>query len=602
MRLESPAAPVDRTGMASAPAVDEKFFLQRLRTAFWVIVAGTAVTTVADLRRPESAELVRILAIKAALLGTLGSLVWALRFRWVREHPELMGLLGVTLTALAGTANGIIRGDAATTVVLLAMIALAAIVVLPWGLGPQTTTAVITAACMATAVLAIAARHPGGIGGSLRSGAEALGTPTMSYAGATMVIALAVLLYVAREFARYRRTIERANRELREAERFARATVDALSADVAILDGAGIVVGVNQAWQERDPSEGVIAGGVASGTRYLELCTTRPGNGAAPARQLAEGIRAMLASGCRDFTMEYSAGSGATERWFAIALTRFRGRGPVRLVLTQTEVTARRRAEIELRQAKEAAEVANRAKGDFLANMSHEVRTPMHAVIGLTDIVLESELTGEQRKDLSSVRAAAVALLAVIDDVLDFSQIEAGKLQLASLEFDLEEQVAATLRTLEARAQGKGLELRYEIDPALPHTVVGDAARVGQILVNLVGNAIKFTQRGGITVRVDVASRTAAAVRVVLAVADTGIGIPTAKQAVIFERFEQVDGSSTRRYGGSGLGLSIVKQLVEIMGGEISVESELDRGSVFRVELSFPLAASAGAADAAVAR
>jgi PAS domain S-box-containing protein len=570
-----------------------EFFLQRLRTAFWVIVAGTAVTTVADFQRPTD-DLVLILAVKVALLLVLGAMLWALRFPRVNRHPELIGFLGVAVTCASGVVNGVIRGDAMTTVVLLAVIALASAAVLPWGLRPQLAVAVWAGLCMVVSVAAIRARPPDAISGERPlSHFVSVTSPTLSYAGATTLIALAVLLYVVREFARYRRAIETTNRDLREAERFARATVDSLPAEIAILDDAGRIVGVNQAWSEHAGPAGALAGG-ATGADYLARCERGSDGRTAPGRLLADGIREMLRRRRDDFAMEYSSGPAGEERWYAVGVTRFRGDGPTRLVITHSDVTARRRAEIELQHAKEAAEVANRAKSDFLANMSHEIRTPMHGIIGMTDIVLESELTEEQRDCLATVRTSAGALLGVINDVLDFSQIEAGKLRLARERFALRARVEATVESLVVRARQKGLALRCELSSGLPGEVVGDPVRLGQVLVNLIGNAIKFTDRGSVLVSAEVVARRGESVRVRFAVVDTGVGIPADKRAAIFERFEQVDGSSTRRHGGSGLGLAIAQQLTKLMGGTIAVESEEGRGSVFSFEVPFELPGATG--------
>ncbi len=403
--------------------------------------------------------------------------------------------------------------------------------------------------------------------------------PTAALAAVAIIIACGALGRDRRQRARLRALEERTeelgdrNWELKESAERNRSFLEALGDAIVRRDGEGRITYVNDAFC-------ALAGRSGDALRGTQFALPL----------VAQGPIAAVPDGTRIHDQKIDAPGGA--RWIAwreVALRDAQGETEIQSV--GRDVTDRTEAEHALSLARDAAEAANRAKSRFLAMVSHEIRTPLNGILGMADLILDTPLSSEQTTYARAVKTSGDTLLSLIEEVLDFSKIEAGRIDLETRPFALDVLIEETVELLSPRAQAKGLEIAAALDERLPQRVVGDAARLRQVLLNLAGNAVKFTEAGGVAVCVGPGTRPD---EVTFMVRDTGIGIAADAQARVFEEFEQADGGATRRFGGTGLGLAISRRIVERMGGRIEVDSAEGQGATFRFTLALP-----GAADGA---
>ncbi len=361
------------------------------------------------------------------------------------------------------------------------------------------------------------------------------------------------------------------NWEIKEAEERAKSFFEAQDDVIVRRDGEGAITYVNDAFC-------TLAG--RNRTSLLATAFALP--------VLEHGDTTLLADGTRAYDQKIASPDGA--RWIAWREVTVRAEGASETQSVGRDVTDRVIAERALGEARDQAEAANRAKSRFLAMVSHEIRTPLNGILGMADLLADTALSAEQTAYLKAVRTSGETLLALIDEILDFSKIEAGRLDFAARPFAIAAFVEEAIELLGPRAQAKGLEICCYVDERLPTRVVGDAARLRQVLFNLAGNAIKFTEHGGVSIIVEPAARPDA---ITISVRDTGIGISTEDQSRVFLEFEQADGGAARKFGGTGLGLTISKRIVESMGGSIAVESTPGAGATFTVTVPLPRAGEA---------
>jgi PAS domain S-box-containing protein len=556
--------PPFRTG-GSAPAHDRFFDHLHARglAGLWTFFVAISVLTIQDFQLPDggpvSLHLVRVVEFALILVGA------EVNRRRPAPRPAIaVGVGFVCGIYLTSAISGYLRNDAQSQLVTDIAIVFGTATTMPWGPWWQLIT--VVAAILSNAV-----------GWMLVYGTFA---NVSIHLLTGIAIAYVVSIYIAYQLHRYRAERDDAEAAVRASEERFRALIERGSDTITIVDAGGNIL------YESPSVERVL------GYRPEELIGRPVFDYVHPddvprIRALALDRLEMVSTECRCRRKD-----GTWCDVEAVAKNLLEHPAVRGIVINWRDIGERKRAEHEravymreLAEARDAALAATRTKSAFLANTSHEIRSPLHVVIGMTDMALETNLEPDARDCLGRARAAAVALIGIINDILDLSKIEAGKLEVETSPLDVAATVREIVHLLEPSAAAKGLALSCCVHPGLPADLGGDAARLRQVLTNLIGNAIKFTERGEVAIEVGAVRDTPSGVAVHFVVRDTGIGIPPGRQKAVFESFTQADGSTTRKYGGTGLGLTISRQLVELMGGELRLESVEGQGSTFSFTL-----------------
>jgi PAS domain S-box-containing protein len=537
-------------------AVDE-FLNARSGVGLCTVLVAVALLSIQDFWLPDGgANALHLLRLGELSLIAIAAGVQLSRPR--RRVTIVVGIFFIGSICLTSAISGYLRHDPQTQVLTDLALAFGTSATLPWGLWPQLIS-VVVAALSATLGWVLVYGTLAGINIHLVTG---------------VAIAFLASIYIAYQLERYRAERDDSEQALRAKEERFRSLIENASDTMTVLDAQGLIT-------YESPSVERVLGPEEHIGRFVfdyvhpDDVARMPSLDGRPGDVL-------------DFECRVRRKDGAWCHVQGVWTNLLNHPAVCGVVLNWRDVDDRRRAEEErtiymreLADARDQALAATQAKSAFLANTSHEIRTPMNVIIGMTDMALETELETTARDYLQRVRAAALALLDIINDILDLSKIEAGKLDVAIGPVDLRATSNEVVRLLASSAAAKSLGLECRVDPSLPAEVHGDDGRVRQVLTNLVGNAIKFTEHGAVVLDVRVLRETPAYTVVLFTVRDTGIGIPRDRQQAVFQSFTQVDSGTTRTYGGTGLGLTISRQLVELMGGELHVESTVGEGSTF---------------------
>jgi two-component system sensor histidine kinase/response regulator len=551
-----------------------RLLAERGRAALWILGLANVLLCVRDFSE-QSPFAMHLALVRTVQLLLIGAVIWALRRPLPRAKVLWLMVFAACSAAGVSAVEALVRWEMAAEPPTVIALLLGAAMILPWGLWAQVTA--VTAGLIAMLV----PRYL--IEGSL--------VPVPTHTGVVAGIVLGISCYVAYALERFRIAVEQRNLDLRGYQDL----VENANELIHCLASDATITYANHAWRQALGYDETDIG-------RLELAEILAAESREECQQAFERLMAGEHVGPIEATLLTREGRRLmVEGTASCALEDGR---PVGTRWLLRDVTARKLAERELQwakaaaeAAKDAAEAASRAKSEFLANMSHEIRTPMNGIIGMTELALGTALTPEQREYLDMVKSSADSLLALVNDVLDFSKVEAGRIELHRADFSLRRTIEDATRALAIRAAAKNVELAHAVSPSVPDRLVGDAGRLRQVLINVVGNAVKFTAAGEVVLDVwcdsdgshgsPSAGAEAQEALVHFRVRDTGIGVPAEKLARIFLPFEQVDGSTARQFGGTGLGLAISSRLVELMGGRIWASSRLGEGSTFEFTARF---------------